>query len=311
MSDDGESPPSAPYPPPVRPVNSDESASPLDLLRHDLTGEGRWSSARPLVHMCGGVDALLTLDASAIDTPRATLEVFDDDGGPLGGAFRRVHEALTTYRFDAEYRAIVSRIFEIARTNQSRPLERRSDPKRIAAAIAWIALMGNMEIGRGRRQLSADLLWYELSVTSCADLGRKIAADLGMRACPDEDPRSLPCADIRLGDVALLHTSTRAWIVAQRDATARAIHQIEQGRAEARPFRRRQDGLVQLRGLELGVLAAVKVQPDGQQRVMVLLGSELDDPEEIVALTVPAAHRLVQLITAALHGPPAAARAVS
>lgn len=123
-----------------------------------------------------------------------------------------------------------------------------------------------------------------------------------MRAAPDDDPLQLPCGDIRLGDVTLLHTSTRRWIVDQRDASARAIEQIERSRAAARPMQRRGDQ-VELRGADLGVLSAVRVQLDGPQRVMVLFGDRVDDPDEIVALTVPDAHRLVQLVQAALASP--------
>ena len=288
----------------IRAVNPDEPPSPLDLLRRELADDRRWSSARPLAEMCGGVDALLTLDASPTDLSNEPREA--RAGGVFAEPLRRVDQALGTYHFlfDAEHRAIVRRLFDAALHHPTRPLERRSDPMRIVAAVTWIALVGNMEIGRGRGRLSADLLWYELGVTSCADLGRKSAADLGMRAEGDDGCYRLPCGDIRLGDVALLHTSTRRWIIDLRDGAASAIEQIEHRRAEARPMRRR-GNQVELRGSEIGVLAALKVQPERRQVVMVLLGDEVDDPDEILALSIPDAHRLVQLLRSALAGPPA------
>jgi hypothetical protein len=72
---------------------------------------------------------------------------------------------------DPEFLTIL-RLLAVTAAHDDHPLRRRSSPQRIAAALVWIALRGNMSVGRGQRY-SGQTLWFQLGVTSCADLGRR------------------------------------------------------------------------------------------------------------------------------------------
>jgi hypothetical protein len=113
-------------------------------------------------------------------------------------------------RLDHEYRVIVHRLAVTAATHDQHPLRRRTSSTRLAAALAWIALKGNVEIGRRSRWVAEDIR-CSFGVSSCLGLVRKIATSLDMAPTADSfGSNRFPPGGMTLGDVGLLHSRTRA-----------------------------------------------------------------------------------------------------
>jgi hypothetical protein len=119
-------------------------------------------------------------------------------------------DAVYRNRLDHEYRVIVHRLAVTAATHDQHPLRRRTSSTRLAAALAWIALKGNVEIGRRSRWVAEDIR-CSFGVSSCLGLVRKIATSLDMAPTADSfGSTRFPPVGMTLGDVGLLPSRTRA-----------------------------------------------------------------------------------------------------
>ena len=190
------------------------------------------------------------------------------------------------------------------RPTLSQPLRRKAAPTRMAAALAWIMLRGNMQLGR-RGRLTAGLLWGLFGVSNCADLGRSIAQKMGLLAPADIGRfHSIPSKDIALGDVRLLHSTTRSLLILRRDEAIDVADQLAADRARWSLVTVRDDGTVSIRSRDQRVLGAAKALNDkGRATVMVLFGADPLNPDDVIGLSVPDAHQLISALQGALDAP--------
>ncbi len=259
-----------------------------------------------LAAVCGGVEALETLRDDPIPD-----EPFDPSG--LTDADRRLAtEILATVdvafgRFpllDGQHRTISRRLVAAALAHPAQPLRRKAATERMAAGLAWIVLQGNMQLGR-RGLLTAGLLWELFAVGSCADLGRSIAQKMRLLAPTDiRTFHSLPSKNIALGDVRLLHSSTRTLLIQRRDEAIEFSHQLAADAAKWSLVTIRDDGTVSIHARPLPVVGAVRALNDhGRATVMMLFGTDAMDPDDVIGISVPDAHRLISALQHALDAP--------
>ena len=278
-----------------------DSAIPPSSLRRALESDEPYAAfARHLTEICGGVDALERLTGEPVVADLTDQPAVPEADRRLVDQVLAAVDAVGRDRLDREYRIVLGRMVMAAATHHRYPLRRRTSPIRLAAALTWIALKGNMDIGRRSRWTGEDI-WFWFGVSSCAGVARSIATELGMAPGSDSSGSTLfPSADITLGDVRLLHSRTRKTLIARRDQATSVIEQFEARREAALPMVRRDDGTVELRAREVKVLRALKFAVDGRLKVLVMFGDSIEAPDEIVALSVPDAWHLVAEVRAAL-----------
>ena len=273
------------------------------LRRAIESGDPYAGFARHLAQICGGVGPLERLTSEPHVRELIEKSAVPEVDRELVNQVLAVIDTVSPDRLDPEYRIILHRLVVTAATHDRRPLRRRTSPTRLAAALAWITLKGNIEIGRRSRWVAEDI-WYWFGVSNCAGLARKIATALDMTPTVDSfgATRFQP-GGITLGDVGLLHSRTRARLITQRAEAIEVIEHFEARREAALPIVHRGGGLVELRAREVKVLRAMKANADGRLKILVLLGNSIEKPEEIIAFSVPDAWRLVGELQAALEAP--------
>jgi hypothetical protein len=296
-------------PRPFRPRDARPAPPPFSLVPTPLQvviDRDDFASAtlRSLAAVCGGVEALETLSTDPIVDDLPALDTVPEAHQPLAAEIIAEIEAAGARILDEELQVIVRRLVAAAAVHDSRPLRTRTTPVRLAAALTWIALRGNMQLGP-RARLTAEELCELFRVTPCGSLGQSIARKMHLLAPVDEMSfHRLPTKNIALGDVHLLHSRTRQWLVQRRDETVRLADQVAAGREKRRPLKQRSDGHIALRGREVQVLGAVKgMAVEGRATVMVLLGEDAMDPDDVLALSVPDARQLVTWLQRALDAP--------
>jgi hypothetical protein len=135
----------------------------------------RWCAQelRALADIVGGVGALEDLALDPLEEKSFDWERVPSDDAPLVRELLDRIEHFCDRSVDPEFLIIIRRLLAATVTHDDHPLRRRrSSPQRIADALVWIALRGNMSVGRGQRY-SGQPLGFQLGVTSCADLGRR------------------------------------------------------------------------------------------------------------------------------------------
>ncbi len=205
---------------------------------------------------------------------------------------------------DVEVRTILRRLAAAAATHGARPLRSRSAPERKAAALVWLVLKGNMQLS-GRSRRTAGRLWDLFGVTECASLARDIAVKMGMfRASGPGEWYVLPCKEIVLGDARLLDSRARSCLIRVRDRTIELTEQLAAEHEAGKLVSPCGDGKVRVRGRELRFIRAMKeLNLEGRAKVIVFLGEDIMDPEDVLALSVPDAHELVASLLCALDAP--------
>lgn len=276
----------------------------MAIERDDYSSRG----LQQLAAVCGGVPVLETLTADPIaDEPFDPSGIADTDRAIAEEIIATIESA--TERFlDDEHRTIARRLVAAAATHPAHPLRRKAAPERRAAALAWIMLRGNMQLGP-RRRLTGELLWELFCVSNSSYLGMSIAQKMNLLAPADPASfRSLPSKDIALGDVRLLHSEARSWLIRQRDEMVEIANQLAADRAASSLVTMYGDGKLSIRGRDTRVLTAVKaLNSHGRATVMVLLGDRIMDPDDVIGLSVPDAHQLVTALQRALDAPLSAA----
>jgi hypothetical protein len=209
-----------------------------------------------------------------------------------------------TPRLDDETLLIVRRVLKRAVRHESL-FERRSSDTRLAAAFVWVVMTGNMQLG-SRRRRTAKEVWGWFDVSDAASLGRSIAGDLDVYVSANETGHREPWTPIVLGDTDLLTSATRAWIVRQRNVYVQLMEDQRRAAAEYKPLRPVGGGQIELRGRPVSVSSAIKLEIDRRHQVLLFVGDRIDDPEEILVLSVPDAQLLSSRLQSALDAPASA-----
>ena len=273
-----------------------------------------------LARLAGGLDALEALDAE----PLPEVEPFDftaidaDDLSAVHAVLAALHEHRPPY-FDAlnkilrssmpfwlqdEYVTILHRL--IARSARRGVAYWHRDPRRMAAAFAWLALGGNWAMGR-RSAVSAQDIWRWYDVSDCRALARRVCveAQLGSLYKANDEGRALRGLQVVFADAQLLDSSFRAYLVRSRDDMARSIVEDDRRRTSQRPIRSIGDGKFEVKARGAQPLWAYKGPSiGGRAVVMVSFGQSTDDDDcEIIGLSIPNARQLVTLVQDALDSP--------
>ena len=201
---------------------------------------------------------------------------------------------------DDEYRTIVWRL--LARIGQREPAAlRKSSPPRMCAALFWIAIRASDGFGRHSR-LTVDYLWKLFGVSACSDLAQVLLGAAGFPQHPVEPRGQRRGREVRLADPRLLHSDERTYLVKEREQLAMMIVEDERRRDEGRPIQLRRGG-VELRGRPVVPRWATRGNgPTGKAVVMTVFGDD-EDHVEILAMSVPDARRLIDILEQALNLP--------
>lgn len=93
-------------------------------------------------------------------------------------------------------------------------------PVRVAAAIAWLTLMGNrLPMVPVRPRFTAEQIWRTFGVSDCAELGRNL------RRASGPIPDGLPRGSVWLARTEFLHSVVRRFIVGQRDLELKHVRE--------------------------------------------------------------------------------------
>ena len=264
------------------------------------------SKVRNLADQVGGIDALEDLDAVPIpDEPFSWMGVRESHKALVGevvaavdAAFDTAFEAASASPLDVEYRTITRRL--LARVADRDPTTLvGSAAARIAAALAWIALSGNEELRKGSA-FSTQALWGLLGVTNSGERGRTLQRALDFMTADEERGWSYRArTDVVLNDTRFLHSRHRAALVRQRDELVTAILQ-ERALGAARHSVVLQDDYRHIAARPITPRSAQRAAVDGQRPVIAVTLGEHRHENEVVALTIHDAQRLVVMLEQAL-----------
>ena len=273
----------APEPPPgapAGPAGDDFTRRQLDLFAH-------------LIEAVGRADALWHLDVLPLpDEPFDWTAVEPGDVGFVTEVLA-LSDRCCDEVFDVEYRTAARRILALVARNDPGPFRRRPHAARCAASLVFLVGSANGDFGRGGRYPSS-WLWSWFGVSSCADRARTLRRAAGLEP---EDHGGWSDVSV-LGEPALLHSSTRARLVDQRDYL---LDVAERRRTWSVVGTDGRSVRVDVRAQTTKVVHSSKavLRDSGRAVVLVGFGAHLEDAE-FFSLTVPDAHDLVQQVQAAL-----------
>lgn len=271
----------------------------------DAVESDHWfaTTARQLVVQAGSPEALARLTTAVHHDHGFDWDGIDPDLHVLVADLLERLEVVFSF-FDDEYRTILWRTLRTLALDPTRPLQRRSKPERIAAAIAWVALSANAAIGRHCRWATADL-WHWFEVSPCTDFGRELENCIRRRNVSDDELCKALAYDSRdtvVADSELLHSSRRMELIAQRDRLQRTIDEQRHSSRDRHPITRVDEGIA-IRSQPVVVRWATKgVSPEGRASINVALGEGIADMQAW-SLSIPDAHRLVEALQIALDEP--------
>src|SRR6185312_139755 len=87
---------------------------------------------------------------------------------------------------DVEYRTIVRRILALVAARDPRTFRRKGSTRSCAAALIWLVLRANCDLGRGRRP-RVSWIWSWFGVSPCTDRGRALRSAAGLVPTVDGD----------------------------------------------------------------------------------------------------------------------------
>jgi len=205
---------------------------------------------------------------------------------------------------DPEYTLIVGRLVARMSQHPERPLAgHRSRPERLAAAVVWVALEANGALGR-TRNTSATALWRGFGVSTCAAIGRSLAASMGWIAL-DEQPRSplLWHTEVLVDDVRLLHSCRRLELLEHRLLLQQLVTQELLGREPDRSVTNVGEGRYELTTYPAECHGVCKVMDQEGRLHVVLAFSDAADELRLVQVSVPDARVLSGELEQALAAP--------
>lgn len=246
-----------------------------------------------LVDRCGSIDAVEELADEVLPTEQFDWSAVSADDCLIVQTLLDLIERARHHIGD-ENRTVALRLLAIAAAHPDHPLGARTPPERLAAALVWVALIGNYDplVSTSRR---TSQLWWIFDVTSCVNLGRKMATTLGFRResyCGepigwDED------RGVYFGRATLLNSRCRKDLISQREAVVERILEAEEQQRMARPMVR-SGGELHMKLVESDFALAAKTSVGGgRQMVMLGFGAAIDDPDYLFALSIPEARRLI------------------
>jgi hypothetical protein len=249
----------------------------------------------------GGVDALEALHPEPLPAvPFHWGSVRPADIDQVMRILARI-DAAELWFLDTEDRIVVDRLLEELLAHDPAAVC-HGDPARTAAALVWLALQGNARLG-GRRRVFAVDVWQAFGVTSCSQRGRRLHAVLGLdRVRPWSAPR-LAGAEVRLSRVSLLHSATRARLIAAREALIRLL-ECEPAAPDVAPVAAAAAPLP-APASAVRVVTPRRVErittSTGRVVVLVAVAGHTGDGE-VLQLSVPDARSLVNQLSRALDG---------
>ncbi len=279
-----------------------DSRSPL---RRSYESEDPLFLGQDLIDRCGSIDQLESLTAEPLPAHPVDWGAVPAEDRPLLETLLSLIEPMCLAELDDEYISIVRRLVERCAAHPSRPLRARSRPERLAAALVWVATLGNAE-PRVLRTGGIGDIWWWFGVTSCTTIGRTLATTVGFRPTPryGEEVGWDRDEGVYLRDPALLHSRYRRSLIAQTASLNDYIVEHEERKRLARPMVQ-SEGQVRLRMVESEFAVAAKTNlRNGRHVVMLGLGGTVTDPDHLFALSIPEARRLLQSVQHAVDSTP-------
>ena len=265
---------------------------------------------RRLADQVGGIDALEDLDAEPIpDEPFSWIGVRESHRTVVEGVLAAIDTAfdasldaatdvVSWSPLDVEYRTIIRRLLARVADRDPSTLVGAAAP-RIAAALTWIALSGNDELKKGTAY-STQQLWSAFGVTNCTDRGRTLLRALDFITAEQE--RSWYYGrhgEVVVNDARFLHSRTRASLVRQRNELITAIVQ-EQALGAVRHSVVLRDDYRHTAARPITPRSAQRAAMDGERPVIAVTLGEHRHENEVVALSIHDAQRLVVMLEQAL-----------
>jgi len=288
-------------------LSASDTRSPLRRAVESAEG---FHVGQGLIDRCGGIDNVEALTSEALPSDPFNWEVVPVADRDVVQTMLGLIEPVCQDHLHSEYLTVMRRLIEFAVVHPEQPLRTRTSPDRLAAALLWVALVANMDrLVMSARQTR--LIWWWFDVTSCTRLARNMATKLGFRPEPrfgepvgwDED------LGVYVRDPALLTSRCRMALIAQRDRTNEIILEQEERERLMRPMVR-SGNQVRMRLVETDFALSARTSLDsGRQVVVLALGGTPTDPDEMFALSIPEARRLLTGVQSAVDSLPLPAAA--
>ena len=161
----------------------------------------------------GGVDALMSLDGSALPDEEFDWSGIPEDIRPAVEAILELCDGCAEALFDVEHRTAMRRFLARAARTDAKVFTRKSSPVRGAAAVAWVITTGNRTAGVWSAEMTAKDLLAHFGVTgSVSDRAGTLMRAAGI-------PTGHATSSIELGDPGLLVSARRRSLVRSRDKT--------------------------------------------------------------------------------------------
>lgn len=159
----------------------------------------------------GGVDALMSLDESALPDEEFDWSGIPEDIRPAVEAILEQCDGCAEALFDVEHRTAMRRFLGRAARTDHKVFARKGSPTRGAAAVAWVITTGNRTVGVWSAEMTAKDLLAHFGVTgSVSDRAGTLMRAAGV-------PTGHATSSIELGDPALLVSARRRSLMQSRD----------------------------------------------------------------------------------------------
>lgn len=279
-----------------------EHESPLSIegTMNGPTWLGR--CARELVACVGSVEALESLDAESHMAEALELDGLEPDDAELA---RELVDLIgqAQLALDPETVTIIHRMTSRLAAHPDKPLRRRAQTPRIAAAIVWVALSASGLVGRRRGARSATFIWFAFDTSAASDIGHSLAYALRRVENDDTSDHLIPISHPpMLTDPALLHSRHRRSLVERRHELKRSIRDQQRCEMEGHPIQIRPGANVRFATTPTTVRWAIR-SPDENGRATVMFAHGDLRAMKLISISVPDAHRLIEALEHALNEP--------
>jgi len=269
------------------------------------------SGARDLVACVGSVEALESLDAEPHQAEELEFDILEPDDAELAGELADLI-AQAQLVLDPETITIIHRVIGRLAAHPDKPLRRRAQTPRIAAAIVWVALSASGLVGRRRGARSPSFIWLAFDTSSASDIGNSLAYTLRNLENDDTPDRLLGpdhpamANPPMLTDPALLHSRYRRSLVDRRHELKSYIRDQQQRVMEDHPIQIRRGGDVRFATSPTTVRWAVRSHDENGRATVMLAHGDLR-AMMLMSISVPDAYRLIAAVEHALSEPLATA----